>query len=369
MSIGKVMIMAGGTGGHVFPALAVARELRDAHGAEILWMGTAAGLEARVVPAAGFASEWIPVSGLRGKGALSWLTAPLRVLRAVWAALAVQRRHQPRFVLGMGGFASGPGGLAARLLGKPLVIHEQNAVAGLTNRMLARIANRVLQAFPNTFPASRKAVTVGNPVRAEILALPQPAKRLAGRSGPLRLLVVGGSLGALALNKLLPEAIRLLPPEQRPEVWHQAGRTIEAAQQAYAGLDAEMGEALRLVEFIEDMDAAYAWADLVICRAGALTVAELAAAGLPSLLVPFPYAVDDHQTRNGQYLVDAGAALLIAESELNAQRLLAAIQPLLNDRARLLAMAEAARGCAWPRATQDIVEHCLAAGQLAGEAA
>ncbi len=358
---GKVMVMAGGTGGHVFPALAVARALQSEYNAEIVWMGTAAGLEARVIPAAGIATEWIPVAGLRGKGALSWLAAPFRVLRAVSSALSVLRRHQPRLVIGMGGFASGPGGLAARLLRLPLVVHEQNAVAGLTNRMLAHVATRVLEAFPQTFPAARKAVCVGNPVRADILALPAPAQRFADRSGRLRVLVIGGSLGAMALNKLLPAALRMLPAEQRPMVWHQAGRSLDVASESYVGLAAEMGDDLRLVEFIEDMAAAYAWADVVVCRAGALTVAELAAVGLPALLVPFPFAVDDHQTRNGQYLVEAGAALMMQESALDAASLAEVLQSLLIDRSQLLKMAEAARGCAWPHATQSIVEHCLAA--------
>ncbi len=368
-AIGTVMVMAGGTGGHVFPAMAVARALQSQHGARIVWMGTATGLEARVVPAAGFESEWIPVEGLRGKGALSWLTAPFRVLRAVASALSVLRRQKPRLVLGMGGFAAGPGGLAARILRLPLVIHEQNAVAGLTNRLLARIATTVLEAFPGTFPATQKAVAVGNPVRAEILQLPAPAARQADHSGPVRMLVVGGSLGALALNKLLPEALGLLASAERPQVWHQAGRTREVAEQAYAELQGEMGNALRVVEFIEDMAEAYAWADLVVCRSGALTVAELAAAGLPALLVPFPHAVDDHQTRNGQYLVDAGAALLIQESELDAARLAKTLRSLISDRARLQKMALAARDCAWPLATENIVAHCLSAAGIQLEAA
>lgn len=366
---GKVMVMAGGTGGHVFPALAVARALQNEYNAEIVWMGTAAGLEARVIPAAGIATEWIPVAGLRGKGALSWLTAPFRVLRAVSSALSVMRRHRPRLVIGMGGFASGPGGLAARLLRLPLVVHEQNAVAGLTNRMLAVVATRVLEAFPNTFPASRKALCVGNPVRADILALAAPKARFAERTGPIRLLVIGGSLGAMSLNKRLPVALQKLSADQRPQVWHQAGRTLDVATEAYAGLAQEMGDKLRLVEFIEDMAEAYAWADVVVCRAGALTVAELAAVGLPALLVPFPHAVDDHQTRNGQYLVDAGAAQIMQESDMDDASLTAALASLLVDRQQLLTMAEAARSCAWPRATQEIVAHCLAAAGVELEAA
>lgn len=359
----KVMVMAGGTGGHVFPALAVADALR-ALGAEVVWMGSAKGLEGRVVPQAGYQAEWITVQGLRGKGVLSWLSAPFKLLRAVWQALRAMRRQKPVLVVGMGGFASGPGGLAAWLLRLPLLVHEQNAVAGLTNRWLSKLARRVLEAFPDTFPMDTHAVSVGNPVRADILALPAPAERFAGREGPVRILVIGGSLGALALNRMVPAALAQVRPEDRPQVWHQAGRTLDKAQQAYGALCDEMGENLRLVDFIEDMAQAYSWADLVVCRAGALTVAELAAAGLPALLVPFPYAVDDHQTVNGRYLVEAGAALLIQEAQLTPEVLVSTLTPLLRDRQRLLAMAEAAYARAWTHATRDIVEHCLAISSL-----
>lgn len=360
MSLGTVLVMAGGTGGHVFPALAVAHRLHREYGARIVWMGTAAGLEARVVPEAGFETAWIPVSGLRGKGALSWLAAPYQLLRALFSALAVVRSLRPAVVVGMGGFASGPGGLAAWLLRRPLVIHEQNAVAGLTNRLLARLANRVLEAFPDTFDSSLKPHCVGNPVRAEILALPAPGLRLGGRSGRPRLLVIGGSLGALALNRLVPQALTRLDAATRPLVWHQAGRTLATAQEAYGPLQQDMGDDLRLVEFIDDMAEAYRWADLVVCRSGALTVAELAAAGLPALLVPFPHAVDDHQTHNGQYLVAAGGALMIQESDLDADQLLNTLVPLLANADKRRAMAEAAHACAWRGATESIVEHCLA---------
>lgn len=347
-----VLIMAGGTGGHVFPALAVARELQ-ARGREVAWLGTLRGLEARVVPEAGLALHTIDVTGLRGKGTAGWLLAPLRLVRAVWQAQQVVRRLRPGAALGMGGFASGPGGLAARLLGVPLVVHEQNAVAGLTNRVLARIATRALEAFPGSLPGAR---TVGNPVRAEIAALPAPAERFAGRDGALRLLVVGGSQGARALNTTLPEAIGRLSPDSRPEVLHQAGAAeADGVRAAYA----RAGVAARVEPFIADMAGAYGWADLVVCRSGALTVSELAAAGVGSVLVPFPHAVDDHQTRNAAWLVEAGAAELLPQSVLTPERLAETLQRL-DDRPRLLAMAAAARSRATPAAAaavaDDIVE-------------
>lgn len=350
----KILIMAGGTGGHVYPALAVAAEL-SARGAEIVWMGTRAGLEARVVPAAGYPIEWIGVSGLRGKGWSTWLAAPWRLLLALAQALAAVRRTAPQVVLGMGGFASGPGGLAAWLLRRPLVVHEQNAVAGLTNRLLARLARSVLEAFPGSFPANRRTRCVGNPVRADILALPAPAQRLADRTGRARLLVLGGSGGALTINTLVPAALARLDEAQRPEVRHQAGRTLEAARAAYReqGVDADV------TPYIDDMAAAYAWADLVVCRSGALTVAELAAAGLGALLIPYPYAVDDHQRVNGEYLTARGAAELIPQAELDAGRLAARLSELCGDRGQLRRMAAAARGAAWPRATAEIADACL----------
>lgn len=347
----KVMIMAGGTGGHVFPALAVASGLAE-RGASVVWMGTRAGLEARLVPQAGYPVEWIPVAGVRGKGAMTWLLAPLRLLRALLLAVGALRRQQPAVVLGMGGFVAGPGGLAAWLLRRPLVIHEQNARAGLTNRILSRLATRSLQAFPDALP---HAETLGNPVRPEIAALAPPAERLHNRQGALRLLVLGGSQGALALNRTLPQALALLPAGVRPQVWHQAGRTLQQAAKTYG--DDTAG--VTLVEFIDDMAAAYAWADLVVCRAGALTVAELAAAGVGAILVPFPAAVDDHQTANARYLSERGAALLLPQAELTPQRLAGELQALAGDRPRLLAMAVAARSAAWPDARARIVEQCL----------
>ncbi|GAC1619612.1 MAG: undecaprenyldiphospho-muramoylpentapeptide beta-N-acetylglucosaminyltransferase [Nevskia sp.] len=353
----KVLICAGGTGGHVFPALAVAKVLIK-RGHEVVWMGTPDSFEARVVPEAGIAIEFVRVKGLRGKGLGKLVTAPPQLTRALLDALAVLRRQQPQLVLGMGGFAAGPGGLAAWLLRRPLMIHEQNAAPGMTNRVLARFARVVLEAFPQTFPGAK---TVGNPVRAGFAELPPPAKRLGGREGPARLLVLGGSQGARALNEIVPAALALMPAAVRPQVRHQAGRTLEIAQSAYAR-HAVDGEVLR---FIDDMPSTYAWADLVVCRSGASTIAELAAAGCASLLVPFPAAVDDHQTRNGQYLVDAGAALMVPEAILDAATLAEMLTGLFAKREQLVMMATAARSAAWPAADERIADLCVQMGEAA----
>ncbi|MBK1654584.1 undecaprenyldiphospho-muramoylpentapeptide beta-N-acetylglucosaminyltransferase [Allochromatium vinosum] len=353
--VASLAVMAGGTGGHVFPALAVAEYLRG-QGAEVFWIGTQAGMESRLVPEHGFEMEWVSIEGVRGKGGLQWLKAPFRLASAFGQARAILRRRRPTVVLGMGGFVSGPGGLAARALGIPLLIHEQNFVPGLTNQWLARVATQVFEAFPGSFPPARRAIVTGNPVRRSILDLPAPAERLAGRSGPVRLLVVGGSLGAQALNETLPQALARLPVEQRPLVRHQAGeRTLELARNAYrdAGVEAEV------VAFVRDMAEAYAWADLVVCRSGALTVSELAAAGVGSILVPYPFAVDDHQVGNARYLSEAGAARLILQRDLTADGLTDILSELFADRARLLAMAEAARRRAQPEATGHIARACL----------
>jgi UDP-N-acetylglucosamine--N-acetylmuramyl-(pentapeptide) pyrophosphoryl-undecaprenol N-acetylglucosamine transferase len=351
------MIMAGGTGGHVFPALAVAGELRASR--DIVWLGTERGIEARLVPAAGYPVEWIEVEGLRGKGVGRWIGAPLRLLRAVAQARRALRRRRPGVVLGLGGFASGPGGIAAWLAGAPLVIHEQNAVAGLTNRWLARVASRIAEGFPGSFPASRHALFVGNPVRSEIAALPPPRQRFETRRGPMRLFVFGGSQGASALNRLVPAAVARLPEARRPSILHQTGsRERDATEAAYraAGLQAEV------LAFIDDMAAAYANADLVISRAGALTVAELAAAGVGSILVPFPAAVDDHQTKNAEWLGRVGAAQVVAETGLTAPELANRLATLLgNGRARLVAMAEAARALAVTDAARRVADLCLQA--------
>jgi UDP-N-acetylglucosamine--N-acetylmuramyl-(pentapeptide) pyrophosphoryl-undecaprenol N-acetylglucosamine transferase len=346
----RVMIMAGGTGGHVFPALAVAAELRE-RGAEVFWLGTRQGLEAKVVPAAGIVMEWVSVSGLRGKGVAAWLTAPWRLLWAAVQVLAVIMRRRPVVVLGMGGFVTGPGGVVTWLLRKPLVIHEQNAVAGLTNRMLAPLAQRVLEAFPGTFHG-KHVIHTGNPVRRDIAGLPVPEDRFAGRSGVLRLLVLGGSLGARALNEVVPAAIAQL--SFRPEIWHQAGsRNLEEALDLYRNV----AVTARVEPFINDMAAAYGWADLVVCRAGALTVAELAAAGVGAILVPYPHAVDDHQTRNAAFLSEAGAAVVIQQREFTRDRLRDLLAALV-DRSRLLAMAQAARRLALPQATATVAQLC-----------
>jgi UDP-N-acetylglucosamine--N-acetylmuramyl-(pentapeptide) pyrophosphoryl-undecaprenol N-acetylglucosamine transferase len=363
MSDAPVLIMAGGTGGHVFPALSVARALRE-RGVTVVWLGTQAGMEARLVPANGFPIEWIRVAGIRGKGVLAWLLAPLRLAQAVVQARAVLRRLRPRAVLGAGGFVSGPGGIAAWLLRIPLLIHEQNAIAGLTNRWLSRLTNQVFEAFPGSFGrrGARTARCIGNPVRADIAALPPPAERFAEHRGPTRLLVLGGSQGAQRLNLLMPQALAQLDAAARPIVRHQTGaRGHEAARAAY---DAA-GVAAEILPFIEDMAEAYAWADLAVCRSGALTVTELQAAGLGALLIPFPAAVDDHQTANAQVLVRSGAAEIIQERDLDAGVLSGLIRKLCGDRARLLVMAETARAGAVTDAASVLAEYCIAAGAAA----
>ena len=356
MSAPLALIMAGGTGGHVFPALALARELRERQW-RVVWLGTRRGLEARLVPAADIPIEWLSVGGLRGKGVGVWLRAPLRLTRALLQSIAVIRRNRPALVVGLGGFAAGPGGVAAWLLRRPLLIHEQNAVAGFTNRCLSHLARRVLAAFPGAFAASVHAEVVGNPVRPEILALPEPRQRFALRDAAIRLLVLGGSQGATRLNAIVPMALAIARSRAavRFEVRHQAGeRWLPAAQQSYASA----GVSARLHAFIEDMSEAYGWADLVICRAGALTISELAAAGVASILVPFPAATDDHQTHNAQILVQAGAAVLIADAALSAEGLAAQIAELCQDRGRLLRMAESARSLARPQATRALADAC-----------
>lgn len=361
MTLPPVLVMAGGTGGHVYPALAVANALR-ARSRDVVWLGTRRGLEARVVPAAGIPIEWITVTGLRGKGPVALLAAPFALLRALIQSLAIVRRHRPSAVLGMGGFASGPGGVAAWLLRRPLVIHEQNAVAGVTNRLLARLARVVLQAFPGTFPAPVHARTVGNPVRAEIAAVGPPAGRMAGREGPVRLLVLGGSQGARRLNLLVPQALARLPAGLEFAVRHQTGeRSAAEAADAYR----EAGVEARLEPFIEDMAEAYAWADLVVCRAGALTVAEVCAVGLPAIFVPFPAAVDDHQTANASRLAEAGAALVMQERELTAAAFARAISALAGDRAGLIERATIARSLAAPDSLRTITETCLELAEAA----
>jgi UDP-N-acetylglucosamine--N-acetylmuramyl-(pentapeptide) pyrophosphoryl-undecaprenol N-acetylglucosamine transferase len=357
---GPVLIMAGGTGGHVFPALAVAKVLRD-RGVAVVWLGVPGSMESRLVPANGFPIEWVRVAGIRGKGLKTWLHAPVSVVKAVVQALGVLRRVRPRSVLGLGGYASGPGGIAAWLLRIPLLIHEQNAIAGLTNRWLARLATEVLEAVPGSFPSKvgTRARTIGNPVRADIAALPAPQTRFAGREQRSRMLVFGGSQGAQRLNSVVPQALARLSSESRPQVRHQTGeRGLEAARAAYAE---ERVEA-QVLPFIDDMAEALSWADLAICRAGAMTVAELQAAGLGAVFVPLAVATDDHQTKNAEVMVRIGAARLIQERDLNPESLGETIRELLADRARLLKMAEAARSARVIDAAAQLADLCIAAG-------
>jgi UDP-N-acetylglucosamine--N-acetylmuramyl-(pentapeptide) pyrophosphoryl-undecaprenol N-acetylglucosamine transferase len=349
----EVLIMAGGTGGHIFPGLAVADCLRQ-RGVPVRWLGARGGMECQKVAAAGIPIDVVDISGLRGKGLARWLTLPWRLLRAVGQALRVIGRHRPRCAVSFGGYAAGPGGLAARLRGVPLLVHEQNRIPGMTNRVLARLADRVLQAFPGSWPESLAAITCGNPVRHDVVGLPAPAERLAGREGPVRLLVTGGSQGAMALNRLVPAALGLLRGQTEFEVRHQCGRNrLQETRAAYEDYPAEV------TEFIEDMAAAYAWADLVICRAGALTVSEVAAAGLPAIFVPFPHAVDDHQTRNAGYLVDSGGGLLLPEAAASPGALAELLSSLAADRGRLLEMATQARACAVPDAARRVADLCM----------
>ena len=348
----NVLIMAGGTGGHVFPALACAHEFQS-RGYGVHWLGTPRGIENEVVPAAGLPLHLIQVSGLRGKGLLSLLKAPFQLLRSLGQARRVMREVQPICVLGLGGYVTGPGGLAAKLAGVPLIIHEQNAVAGTANRSLAPLAQRICEAFPDTFSDSAKRRTTGNPVRQELF-LETPRQTLRNRCP--RLLVLGGSLGAEPLNKLLPEALGLLDAQLRPEVFHQAGKQhadIPHERYVAAGVDAQVAP------FIKDMARAYAWADLVICRAGALTVCELAAAGLPAFLVPLPHAIDDHQTHNAQYLAREGAAVLLPQANTDAAALAAQLTEVMMQPEKLEAMGATARRLARPDATRTVVDICL----------
>ncbi len=353
---GPVLIMAGGTGGHIYPALAVADQLRES-GVEVRWLGTRNGLEAEVVPNAGIKIDYIDIKALRGKGILRKLSMPFTLLNAMWQSLQVMRRLRPSVVLGMGGFVTGPAGLVAALTGRTLLVHEQNAVAGMTNRWLARWASQVMGAFPNVLP---RAELTGNPIRGAILDLPAPMQRFSERENqPLHLLVLGGSLGAKALNDVIPAAMALLDEASRPEIWHQAGkRNIGDAEIAYQQATVNA----RIDAYVDNMAEAYAWADLVVCRAGALTVSELACVGVGSLLIPYPYAVDDHQTKNAEYLADNGAARVVAQDGLNAERMADLLKEYLTPsqrRGSLLKMAEAAYALAKPQATATVVARCM----------
>ncbi|MDO9504533.1 MAG: undecaprenyldiphospho-muramoylpentapeptide beta-N-acetylglucosaminyltransferase [Hydrogenophaga sp.] len=349
MTMPCALIMAGGTGGHIFPGLAVAEALRE-RGWRVHWLGAPASMESRLVPPRGFALETIDFGGVRGKGVLTLALLPLRLLRAFWQALQVVRRVKPDVVVGLGGYISFPGGMMGVLAGKPLVLHEQNSVAGMANKVLAGVADRVFTAFPNVF---KKAQWVGNPLRAPFLRQPAPAERFAGRSGPLRLLVVGGSLGAKALNDVVPQALALIPEPQRPSVVHQSGeKQIDALRANYiaAGVHAE------LTPFIDDTAQAFADADLIVCRSGASTVTEIAAVGAAALFVPFPSAVDDHQTTNARFLVDAGAAWLVPQPEFSPQQLALRLQSL--QREQLVAMAEKAKQLQKTEAVAAVVSAC-----------
>ncbi len=343
-----ILIMAGGTGGHIFPGLAVAHEMRAA-GWKVVWMGARGGMEERLVPKHGYDTAWIRARAARGKGLLQKLLLPTNLLYSFWESARHIRRLRPSVVIGFGGYVAFPGGMMASLLNKPLALHEQNAIAGLTNKVLSSVCDKVMQAFPETL---KGAEWTGNPVRADIALLDLPEKRFKDRSGPLRILVVGGSLGAQALNEVLPKAIALL--QEKPLIVHQAGeKHLEALKANYAAAHAQ-GE---LVAFIDDMARRYAEADLVICRAGAVTVSELAAGGLASVLVPFPHAVDDHQTANARFLSERGAAILIQQRDLSPQKLADLIRSL--DRPRLLDMAKKARALGKPDAARVVAQRCM----------
>lgn len=344
-----VMIAAGGTGGHVVPALNVARVLQS-HGYRVIWLGTHAGIESRLVPMNGIAIEWLAVSGLRGKGWQAWVCAPFKLLRACWQAARALVKCQPQVVLGMGGFVAGPGGLMAKLLGKRLVIHEQNAIAGTTNRMLAKIADRVLSAVPGAFDTRASVLCTGNPVDPKLHQLPEPDIRLRRDDDEFRVLVIGGSQGAGVFNEVVPAAAQEVGNIQ---LWHQTGHNgVASTQSAYDSV----GVSAQVVAFIDEMSLAYAWADVVISRAGAMSVSELCASGCASLLVPYPFAIDDHQTANSAVLVREGAAVLIPQPRFDAKVVAKILVDLCEDRARLVNMANLARGLALPNAAQDVAK-------------
>jgi len=343
------LIAAGGTGGHVIPALAVAEQLREA-GHKVVWVGTRKGIESRLVPQAGFDIEWLSVTGLRGKGASTLLLAPFRLLHACWQAGAVVLRHQPKVLMGMGGFVTGPAGLMAKLLGKKLVIHEQNAIAGTTNKLLSRLADRVLTGMPSAFATGVDSEYVGNPVSASFISSDGKDSEENSTGATRNILIVGGSQGAKIFNEIVPDC---MPEFANVQVWHQTGKSgLESTEAAYK----KAGVQAKVTPFIDDMASAYAWSDLVISRAGAMTVAELAASGSASVLVPYPHAIDDHQTANSQALVDGGAAVLLPQTEFTKTKLKSLLNELLQDSPRLHKMAEAARRFSKPNATQLVAQ-------------
>jgi UDP-N-acetylglucosamine--N-acetylmuramyl-(pentapeptide) pyrophosphoryl-undecaprenol N-acetylglucosamine transferase len=349
-----ILIMAGGTGGHIFPGLAVAHEMRAA-GWQVVWLGARGGMEERLVPPRGYRTELIRAKAARGKGLAQKLLLPANLLYSFWESARVIRRLKPNVVLGLGGYVAFPGGMMASLLNRPLALHEQNAIPGLANRVLSTVSDKVMVAFPGALKSSE---WTGNPVRSEIAAMASPENRFQGRNGPIRILVVGGSLGAQALNEAVPKALALL--SIRPSVVHQSGeKHLEALQNNYrdAGVKGE------LVAFIDDMARRYAEADLVICRAGAVTIAELSAGGMASILVPFPHAVDDHQTANARFLADQGAAILVPQKEVTAEKLAALIGSL--DRVKLLDMAAKARALGKPDAARLVAHRCMEIARMA----
>lgn len=343
----RIVIMAGGTGGHVFPALAVAQWFLD-KGWQVSWLGTRAGLESKVVPNNGIEIDWLSVAGVRGKGVLSKVASVFKLIKACGQAFMILRRRKPDVVLGMGGFVAGPGGLMARILGIPLVIHEQNRIPGTTNRLLAKFANRVLEAFPSSFNKAVGAKCTGNPLRKEFQNLADKKGTIEGRK--LRILIIGGSQGAQALNEALPNALSGL---KEIEIWHQTGSVM---QEQVAKNYQALGMEVKVAAFIDDMVTAYRWADIIVCRAGAMTVSEVSAMGLPAILIPLPNAIDDHQMANARYLSDAGAGLIVPQKELNAKHL---IQAITTVREKHESMVKAALDCARMDATEAVANYCI----------
>jgi UDP-N-acetylglucosamine--N-acetylmuramyl-(pentapeptide) pyrophosphoryl-undecaprenol N-acetylglucosamine transferase len=368
-----ILIMAGGTGGHVFPGLAVAHQLQE-QGYNICWLGTPQGIESKLVPAAGIPLEYISINGLRGKGWKSLFAAPWKLVKAISQALKIVNQIKPCAVVGMGGFAAGPGGLAARILNKPLIIHEQNAISGYTNRALALFAKRVLMSFPHTFPQRCNPILTGNPLRKEFFCMDNPDQRFSNRKGAIRLLILGGSQGAAALNNTVPEALALLSGHEI-EVIHSTGvSSLEKTQQTYndkgfkvyslptgdkADITNSEIKGVKVAPFIKDMAEAYAWADLCICRSGALTVAEICAVGVGAIFIPFPFAVDDHQTKNAQPLVAAGAAQIVQQKDLTAPGLAKILEELITNKEKLVEMARAAHQLSSHNATTQVVEQIV----------
>lgn len=355
----KIMILAGGTGGHVMPALAVAQHLQRQN-VSVHWLGTHHGIEARLVPAAHIPISYIEIEGIRRNGLMKWLSAPVRIFRAILQSIKVFRRERPSCVLSMGGYVAGPGGIAAWVLGIPLVVHEQNAIGGFTNRILSRFAKKVMVAFPKALKHKETVMEVGNPIRKEILEIPPPDIRYTQTDSPLTLLILGGSQGAKTLNETVPKALALLPAEKRPHVYHQTGKhSFAETKKAYETL----GIKAHVVEFIDDMQSAYAQADMLIARSGALTISEVAAVGIPSIFIPFPYAVDDHQKYNARYLSDQQGAFLIDQKQLTPENLAQKLLELIDSPLRRIEIAKICRNLAKPEATVLVAEQCLRAGE------